>query len=494
MAGIGFKFRDAVASESGLEAIKGYLFSAVFAAGPWMMTMAVIMALSYFAPPDSGKTDIMFFRASLSYIYAFSLIISGSFQLPVTRYLADKIYEKNNEEIISVFAGSTCFFCVLSAAAGSAFLYFNTAPSALKIIMLMIFITVTLVWNSMSFLSAVKDYKFIIFVFFSGSVFTVLLCVILSKYYFIYGYAIGYLVGQLYIFSGSAFEIIREFNSDTGAKFVFLKYVNKYILLFMGGLFYNIGMWADKIIVWNGPGGETIYGNIKVYGVYDVSYFAACLTIIPAMSYFLVKIETDFYLLYKKYFHLILNRAGLESIEECRDDIIKVVKDSTKSLFKFQALILFAGFIWSVQICSFLKNPKGVEIFQLALAAVLFHVLYLFCTIFMMYFEFYGSYFFTASIFLVLNTLLTGLAINYGITPVTGYLASAFICFVTAFSLVLYNLKYLLYYTFFSQPIIMEMPKNITFDTLKFFAAEKYMNISPVEKYKEVDIDVVEKV
>jgi len=345
----------------------------------------------------------------------------------------------------------------------------------------------------MSFLTAIRDYKFIIFIFFSGSVLTVLLCVFLKKYYGITGYAAGYLIGQIYIFSGAAFEIIREFNFDAGAKFIFLRYINKYLALFIGGLFYNIAMWADKIIIWSGGCGEVYYGNIKVYGRYDVAVFTACLTIIPAMSYFLVKIETDFYTLYKKYFSLILSRAELESIERCRDEIIKVVENSIMSLFKLQSLIIFAGFVWSAPICSFLGNLKGLEIFQLALVAVLFHILYLFCTIFMMYFEFYRSYLVTAFSFLILNSALTYFAAARGLNPVSGYFISTVICFFGTFFLTKFNLKYLLYYTFFSQPIIIEMPKNITFDTLKFLESEKYFNISPAEKYKEVDIDAVEK-
>ena len=140
MAGIGFRFREIADSGSYLGAIKSYVYSSVFAAGPWILTMVVISALNALASPEVRGEALLIFRALLSYIFAFSLILTGTFQLAIVRYIADRIFDKDREELLSLFIGSSFFFAILSLAAGAAFFSKCEAPPGLKVLSVMLFV------------------------------------------------------------------------------------------------------------------------------------------------------------------------------------------------------------------------------------------------------------------------------------------------------------------------------------------------------------------
>jgi uncharacterized membrane protein len=60
---------------------------------------------------------------------------------------------------------------------------------------------------------------------------------------------------------------------------------------------YNVGVWIDKFLFWWMPGGPhiSIAGPIQAAPIYDNGIFWAFLSIIPAVTIFFIKIETDFY-------------------------------------------------------------------------------------------------------------------------------------------------------------------------------------------------------
>lgn len=495
MAGIGFKFREMVSDGSYLGAIRGYVYSAIFSAGPWIMTMIVIAVLNSIAPPEIKGDTLIVFRATLTYIYAMSLLVVGTFQYPITRYIADRIYEKDRGEILSTFIGTLFLFSFMSLIAGTVFLWYNTGGFVYKILFMALFLTITLIWDGMIFLSAIKDYKFIIFVFFSGSVASIVLAVVFKSYFGVNGYVLGYFLGQLYILSGLIAETVREFYNDKGATYYFLKYFRKYATLIVAGLAYNLAIWIDKLIVWNSPVWRERYlGNLNICGVYDVSIFAAYLTIIPALAYFMVRLETNFYDLYRNYFTRIMNKNPLEKIEESRDRIIYAVDSSVLELIKIQGAITLLCYIYADSFMSFFANREiSVAIFRYAIVGVFFHILFLFKTIFMMYFEYYGMLWMTTVFFLVSNGVLTWVGMSAGKNLAWGYMVSSMLSFVIAFIIFRRHLKHLIYYTFSGQPLIPNQGENACFDSFKFLESTGRSKVLKNEKFEGVDLDDLEK-
>lgn len=493
MAGIGFRFREIADSGSYLGAIKSYVYSSVFAAGPWMLTMAVISALNALASPEVHGRALLVFRALLSYVFAFSLILTGTFQLAIVRYIADRIFDKDREELLSLFIGSSFFFAILSLAAGAAFFSRCEAEPAFKVLSVMLFAVICLIWNGMAFLTAIKDYKFIIFIFSSGAVATVALCLYLKGPYGLNGYLAGFFLGQLYIFSGITAEITREFYTKKGATCYFFGYFKKYFILILAGFTYNLGIWIDKFIVWNFGAHQTYLGNLKVSGHFDLAVFVAYLSIIPSLGYFFVRIETGFYDLYREYFASIANKECFSKIDEKKDEIIRSVEESILSLIKIQGTITLLCYLNADMIMRKFGGGETlcVPVYHYAVIGVMTHILFMFTTIFMMYFEFYGTLLAANSIFLALNAGLTYLAVARDLNPAAGYATAAALSFLFAFFAFKHMIKDLPYYTFVSQPIRPALEEKAVFDGFRALENAGVRNACAGSALKGVDIDEI---
>ncbi|HOD39898.1 MAG TPA: exopolysaccharide Pel transporter PelG [Candidatus Wallbacteria bacterium] len=492
MAGIGFRFRELADSGSYMGAIKSYVFSSIFAAGPWILTMATISTLNALAPPEISGDTLLAFRALLSYIFAFSLILTGTFQLAIVRYIADKIFDKDQEELLSLFIGSSFFFALISIAAGGIFFSYGTAEPDVKLLATMLFCVICLTWNGMAFLTAIKDYKFIIFVFTSGTIASISLCAYLKNYYGLKGYLIGFFLGQLYVFSGITAEITREFFTRKGVTYYFFDYFRSYSVLVFSGLAYNLGIWIDKFVIWNSSHHQVYLGNLKICGVYDLAVFVSYLSIIPSLGYFFVRVETDFYDLYRAYFASIASKECFSKIEERKNDIVKAVDESIMSLVKIQGTITLLCYLNADIIIKRFGGGNELlcaPIYKMAIIGVFFHVLFMFITIFMMYFEFYRALLSANLIFLILNGTLTYIAVINGYNLASGYAAASAASFVFSFLAFKYCIKDLLFYTFVNQPITPALEEKAIFDSFKALEAAGVRNACKDDALKGVNID-----
>lgn len=456
MAGIGFRFRKMVYEGTYLGELKGYLLASMFAAGPWIMTMLIIGFLTWIAPPEVQDRELIVFRAAITYIYAFSLVFVGLFLLPLTRYLADRLFEENLTAFFSTYMGSLGLTGLVVLIPGAWFMTWNLGSPLFRLFALLIFLVVSLIWISMVFLSCLREYKFIVVAFGLGSLICVVLSSWLKKIWGLEGYMLGYFLGQLIIFSGMTAEIFSEFEYPRGASLTFFRYIWKYPALVLAGLGYNLGIWMDKLVIWNSPLCEEYYGNLRVYGLYDTAVFLAYLSVIPALGYFYANVETSFYEVYRQYFGCIFTKKSLDHLETARDRILYTIDASILNLVKSQGTITLLLFVWADWIAGLLGGGDQVAvIFRLALIGIFFQILFLFCTIFMMYFEFYTELAFVNILFMILNGLLTWMFMTYSsFNLATGYMVTCITVMILTYVILRHKLERLNYITFTGQPIL----------------------------------------
>jgi len=203
--------------------------------------------------------------------------------------------------------------------------------------------------------------------------------------------------------------------------------------------------------------GEQVAGtNFIAYGNYDISVYIAYLTIIPTLAHFVIRIETDFYLKYRKFYDSIVDKPIAE-IQENKDMMSRSFKKSFAELFLFQLLISGVVYIFAKQILGFFGAPASfVPVFRNLAIAACFHVMFLFTVIFMMYFDLRKVTTWIVVIFFVLNVTLT----IYTARPEMGntylglgYLASLAIPMMIGLVVMLLRLKKLEYVIFKQQPV-----------------------------------------
>ncbi len=441
MAGIGFQLQKLIEDESFLKKAKAYIFASIITSGPWILSILCLGTIGILSGRfiSGGKFSIM--SITIVYTFAFSLIITGPVQFILTRYLADKEYLKQKDKMLSGLT-SALFVTLIISLAVSVPWYLNNEGSILyKTISITLFVIICAIWTMMDFLSCSKNYTGIIASFFTGSIISLILATLLGQSRGLEGALGGYTAGQMFILIMLLYYIVKEFPFIKFFNREFFTYFRLFPFIMFTGLFYNLGLWIDKLIGWYLLG-HNIYGSFRAYGVYDTPIFIAYLIIIPSLAYFLIQSETTFYLAHRKFFDSI-TREKLQNILQYKKDLIEILKKSLQRLFTIQFISSSAGFIFAGFIGKwFGLTEKSIEILKILFFAAGSQVMFLYIIIFLMYFDLSKVSFYLVILFFSLNCSLNMVFMYSGsVTAGFGYLISIAVSFAAGLVFLLYSVS-----------------------------------------------------
>ncbi|MFA7002132.1 MAG: exopolysaccharide Pel transporter PelG, partial [Candidatus Omnitrophota bacterium] len=287
MAGIGFNLQKILENDTYFASFKAYFYSAVIAAGPWILSILTLFSLTYFAPDNISLYEVMSFRGVIIYIFAFSLIAVGLFQFPLTRYLADRLFLGERETVLPVFNAAALVLVVMQLASGLLYVALGEGDWHTGILAVMVYIAVSMIWLCMIFLSALKAYRTIAASYLAGSALAIGSSLVLGHERGLDGYLLGYLAGHLLIVVLWSARLYREFRSPYLFDFQFLSFTWKNKRLMATGFLYALGIWIDKIVFWLSPQATQVAPLLRLMPLYDSATFLAYLTMIPSLCLFL---------------------------------------------------------------------------------------------------------------------------------------------------------------------------------------------------------------
>ncbi|MGZ6525375.1 MAG: exopolysaccharide Pel transporter PelG, partial [Tumebacillaceae bacterium] len=126
MAGIGFSLKKALGESRRSSKWRVYVAAAFVAAGPWLLTLTSLFLMLWwgrtFGLVAQGRE---LFLATVTYAMIGSNLISTTAQFFLTRYLADALYVKAYDRLLSAFVGvftTTGIVALVLAAVGQSFL------------------------------------------------------------------------------------------------------------------------------------------------------------------------------------------------------------------------------------------------------------------------------------------------------------------------------------------------------------------------------------
>ena len=457
MAGIGFRLRKMLDQDSYLATIQAYLYSALISSGPWLITILVIGTLGFLQTGSAYPfTEIVIFRLTIIYVYAFSLIIVGIIQMPLTRYLADLLFARDTQMYLPTYIGALIVVgLVQSLIGGGAILFFSDWPFVFALHAFILYLAVSFTWVAMIFITTVKDFFSISLSFLIGGLVSVGLGYFLGQSRSTEGYLIGYTAGQAFIFIFLTLRIAVEFPSRLALSFDFLRYLRLYPTLVLIGFLYNLAIWIDKFVFWFGPAGDNVDAFLYSCDLYDVPMFIAYLTIIPAMSLFLIRIETSFYQYYQNYYGAIVGKKSWRVICKQKQAMVDSIKLSIVRLLKIQGSISLLCILAVPHVIDFLPlNWLHLNILRVGILGAFLHVLFLVLSICLLYFEFRLETMWLTLAFLVLNGLGAYLTMSWGISFYGyGYFAAAFLVLLVGIFVLDYKIRNLEYITFVMQPV-----------------------------------------
>ena len=463
MAGIGFNLQKILEGDTYLDSVKAHFYSALISSGPWIISILTLFSLTRLAPAGITLYEMMLFRAVIIYIFAFSLTVAGFFQLPVTRYLADKLYVHEHEALLPAFNTAVLMLLSIQTVIGVTAACFWEASMPMKILAVFIYLAISLLWLVMIFLTALRDYQAITLAFFTGGIVTVVCGFFLGERWGITGYFAGYLAGHLVTAVMLTARIYIEFESRRAWDWGLIPFMARNGVLVMIGLFYNLALWADKMAFWWSPRGVTVSSFFRVTPDYDAATFFAYLTMIPALSFFLIHLETDFYRRYRRYYLAIIDKSPLSVIRHNTQEMTKSLRRNLSFLVKYQGLICLLMIAFAQDIAAVLHLPwVQVPIFRITVLGAFLHSLLLISTIIVLYFDFRRLALFLVFLFMVLNGLFSAVTARMDLAWWGfGYLGACFLTLMAGFYGMDAKFRKLEYLTFAAQPVAAHREEEI---------------------------------
>ncbi len=447
MAGIGLELKRLQRGSSYVTVARVFGYSLALSVGPWLATIFAVGFVSLIGQRFLGLPDMVFFTSTVMYIFAGSLLATGPLFMVFSRYLADRSFLGHMDQrralamvqlilvplsLVIGMMGARHFFPV---ELGNSWLY--------QVATAILFASLTGAWCSLAYLDFQKRYATSFFVFAGGCIVSVILAFIL-RHQGLDGLLSGFAGGLLLAFVGLLIASMRKPEGASEIEpfsptFLF-SYGKTFSSLAAIGFLYNLGTWIDKFLLWHITGHIVDGSRMRIFPPYDIATFLSYLIMMPAISYFLVMVETRFYYDYRDYLEH-LERSSLRLVEEQRDELWKNLKRHMNNLFELELVVGVVGlFIGSFLLRRLGLDETTVNIFRVLIGAAFFQVLFWIHLILLLYFEFRLRALGMAVLFFVLNTGLTWLNatqapwLGFG----WGYLAAIAICTVASW-LVLRN-------------------------------------------------------
>ena len=160
MAGIGFELKKLFRRKGLFASLRAYGYAGIICTGPMLLGVLLqlgILLLCSWAGAPRDQQDLLV--CMITYTLLFSLTVTSFFSMPVTRYLADMLYEEQEQTILPSFWGSSSLMLVLGCTLYGLFLLVSGATLLQGLLCLWLFAEMIVNWNAMSYLTAIKDYR-----------------------------------------------------------------------------------------------------------------------------------------------------------------------------------------------------------------------------------------------------------------------------------------------------------------------------------------------
>ena len=330
MAGIGFELRKIYNEDSLFSKQKAYAYAGIVYTGPMLLGIlltAGVVVLTMVGGISENERD--YILSNLTY--------------------ADMLYEKKFETIIPSFYASSALMLMIGTPLYALYLALASRSLAEVAMGVLLFGELCLVWNVITYLTAIKSYKEIIKGFFLAIGVTIvsgLLSIFLHQKYGIFlSICLGY--------GGMMFWMVRlihdYFPSNLKMSFEFLKWFDQFSDLAKTGLYMLVALLAHIVINWFGPISKSFDGFFRTAPVYDVPAMLAYLTTLVSTLNFVMSVEVSFYPHFRRYFKLYNEEGSLSDIQEAETQMLNVMSNELKYVFWKQLLAtIFIMFFGSV--------------------------------------------------------------------------------------------------------------------------------------------------
>ena len=346
MAGIGFELKKIYKKEGLSHSLLGAAYSSLVTIGPTIIVMAVILIMYMVL----GMSRISFserelLSSTILYVFIFSVITTAPLNSVFSRYLADKIYEEQIDGILPSYYTGLLISCVLATMEAvpimASLLVRGGVDLPFVLMAYALFLSAVILFFSVTYLHATKDYKIIALFFVIGMAITFLLSFLFWKvaglsaiHSILYGLAIGFFSIATLEFS----YIKRYFKTSSQNYTQCLRYLWTYRKLLLANLFYMLGLYVHNFVFWGTDMRLVVAETFYTHQAYDMATCLAMFTNISTIVIFTVFAETRFHDAYQVYMESVTG-GTYRLMEKNKNIMFRTLSQQVVQVFGIQIAI-----------------------------------------------------------------------------------------------------------------------------------------------------------
>lgn len=463
MAGIGFELKKLFHKKGVLNTTKAFGYATVICAGPMLLgvllLLGVMLLCSLFGISNFHRELLI---CMITYTLLASVTVTSFFSMVVTRYVADMLFEENNSAVLPCFWGSTVIMLAVGCVLYGIFLCISGATLAQGLLCFVLFGELIVVWNAMSFLTAIKDYKGIFLSFLASVAVSILLGAVLlllgapAVEALLFSVSVGY--GIMLIWN--VILLHRYFPHTELGAFTFMKWIDSFLPLALSGLFMNTGMFSHLVIMWCSDIQVHVHGLFYGAPWHDVPALLAFMTALITTVNFVVSVEVNFYPKYRNHYSLYNDKGTIKDILQSQQEMLDTLKTEVfytalKQLLFSATCIALGGYILDLLPLGFNEIMRGY--FRTLCVAYGLYAIGNMLMLLLLYFTDYRGACITTGIFAVCTIVFTVISLQFSnVFYGFGFLLAAMAFTVATAVRLDYFTKRLPYYILSVQPLVAE--------------------------------------
>lgn len=352
MAGIGFELKKIYRKEGISRALIGAGYSSLVTVGPTLLVIGVILFLYLILGMSKvGYAQRELLSTTMLYIFIFSGVLTSPFNSLFSRYLADKFYQKEYDNILpSYYVGAAivgaCTFVMAAPVLLS--MYFRGGVDLPFLLgAYVMWVSVSLLFFTITYLHATKDYKIVTLFFGIGMALGGIVSWLLSHtglcdvvHAILYGMTVGF-----FLIAFSQFSYVRRYFSGKGQDYTeCLRYFGRHWKLFGTNLFYVLGLYVHNFVFWTTSMRLEVAKTLVCCPSYDMAVCLAMFTNISTTVLFTILAETQFHDAYQDYMQSVIG-AAYNKIQLQKRALFRTLSQQMIHVFAIQIAITSVLFL-----------------------------------------------------------------------------------------------------------------------------------------------------
>lgn len=432
MAGIGFELEKLFEKDTYSAEFSAYMAAGLILAGSWVFSVLAIIIITLYSTVDLTARNQSLLLVITTYSYMGAMLVTSFLSIPVTRFIADRLYLGEADAFGPSYAGYCLIHWIVAGLVGAIFYGLNPLNATLKILGTILLVACTQVWLSAAFISLLRAYTFVAFSFLTGYALATAAAVFLGRAYGLEGYLGGFTLGLTVLALMLTAHLQLEFAFPRATNFGFMALVWQRPALALIGLFLALGTWVDKVVFWmSEEHAHAITPYLRFFPAYDMSFFLGYITVIPAYAHFLLRIETSFARHVRHIYSSLVSREPYDRIQNGKRRLLDTMNGDFIGLLKVQAPLSLLCIYFAPNILAYLHlPPHQSHIFQFSTMAAMAVVLVQVQVLYLLYFDLAGLAVIPSALYFVGNWSVSWLSLqlgywSYGLGHLVGALLAA---------------------------------------------------------------------